>query len=145
MKNILLRNGIIIGQSDLMMLSRDIGKVCPAKEWQIDGFRDIAARLDDREFPCLFARHAWKSETLLFGLISEGNTDADILAVMKGFTERTQSVPEEERLYSPLLLIFERSGLDSLEKAQRFAWQQLQSLHDYDTYAWPAHIPDDPG
>ncbi|OSN11426.1 hypothetical protein AU512_02855 [Lonsdalea iberica] len=145
MKKTSLRSGTIIGQSDLMRLSRDTGKVCPIKEWQIDGFRDIAARLNDRAFPCLFARHAWKSKTLLFGLISEGNTANDMLTVMRRFTERTQKVPEEERLYSPLVLIFERAGLDSLEEAQRFAWQQLQSLHDYDTHAWPEHIPDDPG
>lgn len=145
MKNSLLRNGTIIGQSDLQMLNRDFEKVCPVNEWQIDGFRDIAARLEDKAFPCLFARHAWKSETLLFGLISEENRAADMVAIMQRFTERTKKVPEEERLYSPLLLIFERAGLDSLEEAQRFAWQQLQCLHDVDTHAWPAHIPDDPG
>ncbi|MFP1723534.1 YqcI/YcgG family protein [Lonsdalea quercina] len=144
MNNTLLRNGTIIGQSNLMRLSSNAGKVCPVQEWQIDGFRDIAARLNDRAFPCLFARHAWKSKTLLFGLISEGNTAADMLAVMQRFTERTQKAPVEERLYSPLVLIFERAGLDSLDEAQRFAWQQLQRLHDYDTHAWPDNIPDDP-
>lgn len=34
--------------------------------------------------------------------------------------------------------------LNSLEEAQRFGWQQLQSLHDHDTRDWPSHIPHSP-
>lgn len=71
MEGSLLRNGAIIRQADLMMISSDAGAVCPVRDWLVDAFRDIAARLNDRDFSCLFARHAWKSETLLFGLVSE--------------------------------------------------------------------------
>ena len=77
---------------------------------------------------CLFARHAWKSETLLFGLVSEENTTADLVALMQSLVARTHQLPEEERLYSPLLLIFQRRNLNSLEEAQRFGWQQLHLL-----------------
>ena len=120
MEGALLRNGAIIRQSDLMMISSDAGDVCPVRDWPVDAFRDIAAKLNDRDFPCLFARHAWKSETLLFGLVSEENTTADLVALMQSLVARTHQLPEEERLYSPLLLIFQRRNLNSLEEAQRF-------------------------
>lgn len=134
----------IFKQSDLMMISQDAAEVCPVRDWRIDGFRDIALRLADRDFPCLFARHAWKSKTLLFGFVSVHNTRAEFLSLMQRFAQRTRRLPEEERLYSPLLLIFEHPELDSLEEAQRFGWQQLQMLHDSDLHDWPAHIPLDP-
>lgn len=140
----LLRNGAIIRQSDLMMISSDAGDVCPVRDWPVDAFRDIAARLNDKEFPCLFARHAWKSETLLFGLVSEDDTTADLVTVMQSLVTRTHQLPEEERLYSPLLLIFQRHDLNSLEEAQRFGWEQLQRLNDNDTQDWPSHIPHSP-
>lgn len=144
MEGTLLRSGTIIRQSDLMMINNDTGDVCPARDWPIDAFRDVAARLSDKDFPCLFARHAWKSQTLLFGLVSEDNTTADLVSVMQSLVTRTHQLPEEDRLYSPLLLIFQHRNLESLEEAQRFGWQQLQCLHDNDTHNWPLHIPQSP-
>ncbi|RPE03644.1 YqcI/YcgG family protein [Candidatus Pantoea deserta] len=144
MDDVLFKTGTIIRQADLMMLSRDADSHCLMHDWKTEGFRDIAFRLADREFPCLFARHAWKSETLLFGLISQQATEKDLLAVMQQFVHRTKTLPEEARLYSPLILIFERSGLHTLAEAQQFAWQQLQFLHDNDTHSWPEHIPENP-
>lgn len=144
MEGTLLRNGAIIRQSDLIVISSDAGNVCLVRDWSVDAFRDILARLNDKEFPCLFARHAWKSETLLFGLVSEDNTTCDLMAVMQSLVKRMHQLPEEERLYSPLLVIFQRHDLNSVEEAQRFGWQQMQSLHDHDAQDWPSHIPQSP-
>lgn len=144
MEGTLLWDETIFKQSDLMRISRDAGEVCPVRDWQTDGFRDVALRLEDKDFPCLFARHAWKSQTLLFGFVSVHNASANLVAIMQSFVQRTRRLPEEERLYSPLLLIFEQPGLDSLKEAQRFGWQQLQILHDSDPHDWPAHIPLNP-
>lgn len=82
MDDVLFKKGTIIKQADLMMLSRDAGSDSLMHDWKTEGFHEIASRLADREFPCLFARHAWKSETLLFGLISQQDTEKDLLAVM---------------------------------------------------------------
>ncbi|MGL4859983.1 MAG: YqcI/YcgG family protein [Enterobacteriaceae bacterium] len=144
MEEMLIGRGTILRQSDLMMLLRDIEKVPSASCWQLDSFQDIACRMDDPQFPCLFGRHAWKSETLLFGFISQKNTTHDMIAVMDLFIQRTKCLPVEKRLYSPLILIFEQDGLSTLEKAHQFAWQQLQVLHDYDMHPWPEHIPISP-
>ena len=96
MEGSLLRNGAIIRQSDLMMISRDAGAVCPVRDWPVDLFRDIASRRNDSDFPCLFARHSRKSGTLLFGLVSEDNTTADRVAVIQSLVARTHQLPEEE-------------------------------------------------
>ncbi|WP_233592523.1 YqcI/YcgG family protein [Erwinia psidii] len=128
-----------------MMLHRDTAHPAVRYGWKLDGFSDIAARLEERHFPCLFARHAWKSESLLFGFISQQQTTSEMLSVMDLFVRRTQSLPEEERLYSPLIVIFEQSEFSSLAQAHRFAWQQLQMLHDHDPHPWPEHIPGSPG
>lgn len=138
-------SGTILKQSDLIMLQKDITNSAMCNDWKLDGFSDIADILGGRHFPCFFARHAWKSESLLFGFISQQQTTNEMLSLMKLFVRRTQSLPEEERLYSPLIIIFEQSEFSSLEEAHRFAWQQLQILHDHDAHPWPAHIPGSPG
>ncbi|AXF74907.1 YqcI/YcgG family protein [Erwinia tracheiphila] len=140
----LFNNGAILRQSDLMMLRRDVTNGTLHHGWKLDGFSDIADRLEGRHFPCLFARHAWKSESLLFGFISQQQTTSEMLAIMDLFVWRTRNLPEEERLYSPLIVIFEQSEFSSLDQAHRFAWQQLQMLHDHDAVPWPAHIPNSP-
>lgn len=140
MEDTLLMNGSVIRQSDLSRISIDTGDACPVRDWPTDAFLDIAVWLSDKDFPCLFARHAWKSETLLFGLVSKDNGTADLVAVMQNLVTRPRHLPGEDRLYSPLL-IFEHRDLNSVERPQRFGWQQLQSLHDHDTYDRPSHIP----
>ncbi|MFC0140921.1 YqcI/YcgG family protein [Erwinia mallotivora] len=144
MEDRLLSNGAILRQTDLMMLHRVIVGARARKGWRLDGFSDIADKLEDRHFPCLFARHAWKSESLLFGFISRQQASSEMLSVMNLFIRRTQTLPEEQRLYSPLILIFEQNEFSSLDEAHRFAWQQLQMLHDHDARPWPEHIPTSP-
>lgn len=140
MDNVLLRTGTLVNQSGLMMCSRDTGNDISGPDWKTDEFRGIASRLDDQAFPGLFARHGWKSETLLFGLMSQHDTEKDLLAVMQHFIQRTKTLSEKERLYSPLTLINEHCGLNTLAEAHQFAWQPLQFLHAHAFPPWPEHI-----
>lgn len=78
MGNAVFRCGTIIRQTDIIIHNKNVSDTCPATDWQADGFYDVISRLNDKEFPCLFARHAWKSKTLLFGFISHGYVPSEL-------------------------------------------------------------------
>lgn len=112
--------------------------------WVEKSYADITEKLSNASFPCLFGRHAWKLETILFSFISKENRASDIISSFSELTNVTKIKKEEERLYSPLLCIFEETKFNSIEKEQSFAWEQLQILHDNDISVWPDSIPEDP-
>lgn len=144
MINGLLNDGKIVRQPDLAMLLRDSTGTASVSDWRLDGFKEIAERLNDRHFPCLFARHAWKTESLHFTFVSQRNRKHNMLESMAAFISRVHNSQPEERLYSPMLMIFEQSCYESLEAAHHFAWQRLQDILDGDFQAWPEEVPTSP-
>ncbi|HGG6556696.1 TPA: YqcI/YcgG family protein [Salmonella enterica subsp. diarizonae serovar 61:i:z] len=112
--------------------------------WVVKSYADITEKLSNANFPCLFGRHSWKLETILFSFISKENRTKDIISSFSELTNITKIKKEEERLYSPLLCIFEETKFNSIEEEQSFAWKQLQILHDNDIGVWPDSIPEDP-
>ncbi|CCG87043.1 YqcI/YcgG family protein [Erwinia piriflorinigrans] len=144
MDNGLVSCGCILRQPDLDKPIAESDIASSAVGWQQDAFLDISNRLNDRHFPCLFARHAWKTESLLFSFIRSKATLTDMMNAMTAFIQRTQNTAEKDRLYSPLLMVFEQQGFSTLNEAHQFAWQRLQALHDHDIQPWPEHIPTSP-
>nr|WP_240116335.1 YqcI/YcgG family protein [Erwinia endophytica] len=126
------------------MLIRGYKKTDSASDWRLEGFKDISDRLNDSDFPCLFGRHAWKINSLLFTFVSHQEMLHNMLESMRAFIDRTHNTRPEERLYSPLVMIFEPSDFESLDAAHLFAWQRLQEMHDGDLHSWPDAIPDSP-
>lgn len=112
--------------------------------WMVNSYAEITERLSDSNFPCLFGRHAWKMETVLFSFISKKRRNEDLISSLSKLTKDTKIKKEEERLYSPLLCVFEDTNFKSIEEEQSFAWEQIQYLHDRDIGEWPDSIPEDP-
>ncbi|QII38857.1 YqcI/YcgG family protein [Rouxiella badensis] len=144
MENGLLANGEMVKQADLRMIGHDIGKFTGEIDWRVEAFFDISLCMNDPLFPCLFARNAWKSEALNFAFVSTSSTQVDVISALKAFVHRTKTVKEEDRLYSPLLMVFEQTGFQNLRQEHEFAWQRIQEMHDGDPQTWPDAIPTDP-
>ena len=140
----LVMNGDLVKQSDLLMLQRDFSDIGSQTDWKLQSFHEISSRLSDSKFPCLFGRHAWKHNSLLFTFISETDRTNNMLNSLIQFINRTQTLPIEQRLYSPLLMVFEQEGFVDLKEAQEFSWKCLQEIHDGDHENWPDSIPISP-
>ena len=72
------------------------------------------------------------------------NVIQDILCTLTELTHRVKSVPKKDRIYTPLLCVFENTNFHSVEKEQDFAWIILQKIHNNDIMEWPHHIPKNP-
>ncbi|EFE9533697.1 YqcI/YcgG family protein [Escherichia coli] len=113
-------------------------------KWIIHAYTDISNIISRKDFPCLFGKHAWKLGSVLFAFIQSNDIEHQVVNALVELTNRTKNLPQEERIYSPLLCVFENSNLSSLEKEQNFAWRILQKIHDSDIAEWPEHIPLNP-
>lgn len=62
---------------------------------------------------------------------------------LRRYTEFTRQVPARTRLYTPLIVIFQRT-FPTLADQHQFCWRQLQASHYNDTKDWPSNVPMDP-
>lgn len=113
-------------------------------EWAVKAFCEISNTISKKDFPCLFGKHAWKLRSILFAFIPKGDIILSITRAITELTDRTKSLPQEHRIYTPLLCVFEDTNLGSVEEEHDFAWRILQKIHNNDKMSWPEHIPLDP-
>lgn len=114
------------------------------ESWQVEAYQDFAKHLQNEGFPCLFGKSALKRKTLKLLFVDAGQNERQLASGIRGFTEFTRQVPAKERLYSPLIVIFDQGGLHSLSEQHQFCWRQLQALHERDPQDWPTDVPEDP-
>ncbi|HCM1846711.1 TPA: YqcI/YcgG family protein [Salmonella enterica subsp. diarizonae serovar 16:z10:e,n,x,z15] len=89
----------------------------------INSYAEITDKLSDSNSPCLFGRHVWKMETVLFSFISRKRINEDLISSLSRLKEYTKIKKEKE---------------------QSFVWEQIQYLHDRDIGEWPDSIPEEP-
>lgn len=119
--------------------------------WRRTATRDLAQRLEDSEFPCVFSRNAFK-RGLVHIVFVEGSGPDDFTRLASALTDYTVlSRDWDGRLDSayPLVVLFSdaATGHQDLDGFRSFGWHVLQSLHDLDPSPWPeeiAHHPSDP-
>lgn len=112
--------------------------------WIKNAYQNISEIIEKNDFPCLFGKHAWKLKSIFFVFLSKKSPIHDILSALTELTHRVKTVSKEERIYTPLLCVFEDTNFHSIEKEQDFAWRILQEIHNNDIMEWPHHIPKDP-
>ncbi|HDQ0502938.1 TPA: YqcI/YcgG family protein [Escherichia coli] len=113
-------------------------------EWIINAYRDISNIISRKDFPCLFGKHAWKLGSVLFAFIQNNDIEHQLVNALIELTNRVKNLPQEDRIYSPLLCVFENSNFSSLVEEHNFSWEVLQKLHNNDIAEWPKHIPVNP-
>lgn len=70
--------------------------------------------------------------------------EADIVNCMKRYVEFVEHTSIEDRLFSPLIVMFECQSCKTLRESHSLAWQALQYMHDNDPAPWPESIPRSP-
>ncbi|WP_438765801.1 YqcI/YcgG family protein [Kushneria sp. TE3] len=114
----LLNDGEVFKQGSLKIISKScvgIGE----HDWRVDGCHDIKQSLTDKAFPCLFGRCAFRSGTTLFSFIGDDNMETDIVNCMKRYVEFVEHTSIEDRLFSPLIVMFECSFCKTLQESGR--------------------------
>lgn len=114
------------------------------RSWVLDAYEDFISVLQNKAFPCLFGRNALKKKSLIFLFVSEEERLYDLKLGVTQYINFVKNVPVEQRLHSPLIIIFENSNLKNINKEHTFCWEQLQTIHDLDTESWPSNIPLNP-
>ncbi|WJV62685.1 YqcI/YcgG family protein [Pectobacteriaceae bacterium C52] len=131
-------------QSDIQMIAKDYLPGQMQEDWSIKAYSEFNNILNNGHFPCLFGRHAFKNTSLIFTFVTQQNPQSDLINSMMNYTKFVRDVPVKQRLYSPLVLFFEKQDFQCLAQEHAFAWSQLQMIHDNDPANWPDNIPSEP-
>ncbi|MET8661491.1 YqcI/YcgG family protein [Streptomyces griseus] len=114
--------------------------------WGVPYAKELLDTLNSVEapFPCTFAVSAAKKSGLRFGFIDDDNDPRSweaLPGIIRSYLETYRSISRE----TSLIVLF-RPGQEEPGKVgdyyQKF-WDVLQFLHERDTEAWPAEIPQD--
>ncbi|KPX41892.1 YqcI/YcgG family protein [Pseudomonas syringae pv. tagetis] len=112
--------------------------------WKVQAYRQFEQVLSDKGFPCLFGRRANKSGSCLLLFIPVEHDRQTLCAGLQEYVRFVNDTPLEERLFNPLIVIFEKNDFNSLAEEQAYAWATLQHLHNDDRSPWPAGASTDP-
>ncbi|RMN40457.1 hypothetical protein SAMN05444506_107237 [Pseudomonas syringae] len=112
--------------------------------WRVQAYRQFEQVLSDKGFPCLFGRRANKSGSCLLLFIPCEHEQQALRDGMEEYVKFVNDTPLEDRLFNPLIVIFEKNDFNSLAEEQAYAWATLQQLHDGDRSPWPAKACKDP-
>lgn len=85
-----------------------------------------------------------KRASLKLLFVSADDHETDLVGGLKSYTAFVRATSVDDRLYSPLVVIFEPTGFQDLASEHAFCWNQLGILHRNDPGAWPSEVPTDP-
>lgn len=137
----IIRPGVIVDQNALEKQINSNESPWLLEKWMASAYENFSTVLSHKHFPCLFARSAHKRETLKFLFVQE---TFDLIIGMLAYTAFIKTTLLEERLFNPLIVIFQQTGFNNLAEEHTFCWEQLQALHWGDPAKWPQDIPTDP-
>ncbi|MFW1675384.1 YqcI/YcgG family protein [Acinetobacter baumannii] len=137
----IIRSGVLVDQVTLEKQINSNGSPWLIDKWMATAYADFSKVLSQNDFPCLFGRSANKRKTLKFLFVQE---TFDLVIGMLAYTAFIKATPLEERLFNPLIVIFQKTGFSNLTEEHTFCWEQLQALHWGDPSKWPKDIPTDP-
>ncbi|MFE2282957.1 YqcI/YcgG family protein [Streptomyces sp. NPDC059443] len=126
-------------------------------DWHRDALREVASRLEDPGFPCVFSRNALRKRLLRFVFVENGD-DSGIRHLAQGLKEYVELSREwDGRLDTayPLVIAFSAGAVEAVEVVEAvegrrtedyhaFGWKVLQRLHEIDPAPWPSDVDPDP-
>ena len=119
------------------------------RAWHRAVFDDLKFRIcDDLDFPCVFARNAFKKQLLRF-IFVENITDSGIKHLANGLSQYVELSREwsgDLDTAYPLIVAFSLDAIKahSVDRYHTFGWNVLQKLHAVDLAPWPPEIAKDP-
>ncbi|MEU0275241.1 YqcI/YcgG family protein [Streptomyces sp. NPDC006307] len=112
--------------------------------WQRTAVEEIAARLADPDFPCVFSRNAFRKQLLRFVFVADGGSDGirHLAAALTEYVEEAGRWDGQLDTAYPLVVVFPPDAVtaDSVEGHHAFGWHVLQELHRVDPAPWPAGV-----
>ncbi|WP_213083948.1 YqcI/YcgG family protein [Streptomyces alboniger] len=119
-----------------------------ATGWHRAAFEDIADRLTDSGFPCVFSRNAFRKKLLRFIFVenSERSGLEHLAAGLKEYVEISREWDGQLDTAYPLAVAFSQDAVkaQTVEEYHAFGWKVLQELHDLDPGPWPDEVGKDP-
>jgi len=114
-------------------------------DWQRSAFEEISRTLSQDDFPCLFARKALAAGSIHYAFCDtrDGEGFSQARHALCAYTAFVKSVPVQERIYQPLILVLGEAGRAAKEQ-HSLGWRALRWLYEHDPLAWPDHVPADP-
>lgn len=113
--------------------------------WKKEALNNFLQNVENPLFPCLFGKKSVKEKTYIPFFYSATKTGKNEL--FNAFIEYTEFVKKtvlKDRIYTPLIVFFDRE-LESLATTQHeLAWETLNWLHAKDKQNWPKTIPQNP-
>lgn len=113
------------------------------KNWMLGAYKKFIDILSSKDFPCLFGKQAVKAQSLKILFVSESTHLSDWVNGVLSYTSFVKTTPIKERLYSPLVVFFEKNSFKNIETEHEFCWEQIQILHENDPKEWPEKVPAD--
>lgn len=116
--------------------------------WHRDAFDDVASRLTDPGFPCVFSRNAFRKKLLKF-IFVEDFERGDIEHLGEGIKEYVELSRDWDGALDtayPLVAVFSPDAVtaNSVQEYHAFGWKVLQDLHAMDPEPWPDGVDKDP-
>ncbi|MFD7459140.1 MULTISPECIES: YqcI/YcgG family protein [unclassified Streptomyces] len=116
--------------------------------WQRIAFEEIAERLADPEFPCVFSRNAFRKRLLRFVFVADGGSEGIrvLAAALTEYVEQARAWDGRLDTAYPLVAVFSPDAVsaDSVAGHHAFGWHVLQELHRVDPAPWPAEVASSP-
>ncbi|MGB5149438.1 MAG: YqcI/YcgG family protein [Mycobacterium sp.] len=116
--------------------------------WRRDAFDDIAERLIDPQFPCIFSRNAFKKGLIRF-LFIETIDELCVSRLAQGLSDYVHEARQWDGGLDtayPLVVILGAvpAATATAVDHHHTAWSILSRLTAYDTEPWPSSLPLDP-
>jgi uncharacterized protein len=114
-------------------------------DWRWQAFSDFADNLavQSPSFPCIYATHALKHETLRLTFLDSPTDERSRESVAAALAEYVR-ICRALAPYTAFVAFFERAEADSHDLHRDHFWDLLQSLHEHDPEPWPADVPREP-
>lgn len=108
--------------------------------WMLRALGQFEDAMENDNFPCLFGKKSIKLKQFYLFFSSINRPSEDLTNCFHEYTEFVKNIPARDRIYSPLVIFFERNAFSSLSDEHNYAWNVLQELHDQDEAPWPLDV-----
>lgn len=114
------------------------------ERWKRNSFEEIRIRIENPDFPCVFAKRAFRKKLTKFIFIDEIN-HYGIDKITKGILEFNQITEDWDGNLDnayPLLIVFSQkiAKFYSLDEYHQTGWRLLQLLNESDKSEWPSEV-----
>ncbi|MFC9294412.1 YqcI/YcgG family protein [Streptomyces sp. NPDC057011] len=117
--------------------------------WHRAAVEEVASRLTDPDFPCVFSRNAFRKQLLKFVFVEDAGSDGmrHLAEALTEYVELSRAWDGQLDTAYPLVVMFSAEAVTagSVEGYHSFGWQVLQELHRLDPAPWPEDVAQDPG